>query len=344
MTPDRLARWLRTLGLVELHRRLVFHQSLITVLCLHRVSPVADPFYPRLHPGLLADLCRYVKDEYRVVLFRDLTDHAAERSSLPLLILSFDDAYMDFFDYAMPTLLKHGLRANLNVVTACADTGEPYTWQACLDHLACSPRGGLKHALGDLGIHEIDVDGAPEAVGLSFTRWFQRQSEAAVRDLERRLAMLREGTPHRPTPMMRWGEIREAERMGFEIGAHSVSHASLDTLPQAALDFELRASKARIEGKLGRAVDIFAFPGGRHSSIVLERARSAGYRHLLLVGDRLNRPSEDAWSRVLVYGQSLDRLVVKAAGLEAALRRRAWVRAGARLAGLKLEADSAATT
>lgn len=44
-------------------------------------------------------------------------------------------------------------------------------------------------------------------------------------------------------PMLDWGALRDLQRAGVEIGAHSVSHPELDTLSRAKATRELRDSK-----------------------------------------------------------------------------------------------------
>lgn len=138
-----------------------------------------------------------------------------------------------------------------------------------------------------------------------------------------RLESAREARPPNETKMMTWSEVREADRLGFEIGSHSASHASLDRISPDLLEAEIVGSKLKLEGELGHPVDVFAFPAGRLNEIALQTARRAGYAHVLAVGDRLNDYHRaGVWQRILLYGQTLDRLIVRATGLETSLRYR----------------------
>lgn len=246
-----------------------------------------------------------------------------KRSPHPLLILSFDDAYRDFFENAMPVLLEEGIRANLNVVTACADTGHPYPWQDCLDVLNSAPDGLLQATLRSLGAGGLGGGEDRLQVGLAFTAWFQELSPETLQEVLTRLNLARTMRRFEATKMMTWSEIREADRLGFEIGSHSVSHASLDRLSQDRLEAEIVGSKVTLERELGHPVDVFAFPAGRMNQNAVQTAEQAGYRHVLGVGEALNDyHNRGAWNRILLYGRSLDRLIVRASGLETSLRRR----------------------
>jgi peptidoglycan/xylan/chitin deacetylase (PgdA/CDA1 family) len=65
-------------------------------------------------------------------------------------------------------------------------------------------------------------------------------------------------------PLMTWHQAQEMQRYGIEFGAHTYSHPRLDQTPYAQLQRELVESRDVIQGKLGRAVDLFAYPYGRY--------------------------------------------------------------------------------
>jgi peptidoglycan/xylan/chitin deacetylase (PgdA/CDA1 family) len=96
-------------------------------------------------------------------------------------------------------------------------------------------------------------------------------------------------------PMLAWSEIREMQRAGLTVGAHSLTHQDLTRLSAARVDDELRTSKAIIEDRLGTAVTSFAYPYGRFDarSHALARALFAsGCSDALgLVG-----PRSDPWA------------------------------------------------
>ena len=76
---------------------------------------------------------------------------------------------------------------------------------------------------------------------------------------------------------MPWDELRDVAASGVEIGAHTVSHAHLPELPDAALQRELRESRERIEDELGRRCRYLAYPFGEDDERVHAAARDAGF-------------------------------------------------------------------
>ncbi|MCX7933781.1 MAG: polysaccharide deacetylase family protein [Planctomycetota bacterium] len=73
-------------------------------------------------------------------------------------------------------------------------------------------------------------------------------------------------------------EARKLAAMGFEIGAHGMTHRVLTSLPDRELLEELVASRALISEIAGRETFAVAYPSGRFTPRVLAAAAVAGYR------------------------------------------------------------------
>lgn len=86
---------------------------------------------------------------------------------------------------------------------------------------------------------------------------------------------------------------RELSNLGFEIGCHSMTHAYLNDLDEAALLLEIVEAGQRIEQMIGRKVEHFSCPGGRYSERARKIARETGYKSLATSRACLNLPSTD---------------------------------------------------
>ena len=91
-------------------------------------------------------------------------------------------------------------------------------------------------------------------------------------------------------------QLRELRAMGFEIGAHSRSHAYLSDLPPKAVREEIAGSKTDLEQYIGEPVDHFSCPGGRWNPAVAAIAREAGFRSVSTSRSGLVTPSSDPFS------------------------------------------------
>lgn len=78
-------------------------------------------------------------------------------------------------------------------------------------------------------------------------------------------------------PMLDWSQAEDLRDAGHEIGAHTVTHPQLDTLPAVDVRREVADSRHRLEDRLGLPVDTFAYPHGYSSPHVRGAVASAGF-------------------------------------------------------------------
>lgn len=125
---------------------------------------------------------------------------------------------------------------------------------------------------------------------------------------------------------MSWEELDGLASRGWEIGSHTCSHPHLTELGDAALEDELRRSKAVCEERLGRDCASIAYPYGDHDGRVVEVARGAGYRTAGTLPSRMEARDPLRWPRVgIYYGDDLRRFKAKVSPLVRGLRAsRAW--------------------
>lgn len=199
-------------------------QSLVFALTYHSVSDGPAPLcisvgrFERQLTGLLAagfrglPLSRLVAENDRFQLPRGRW-----------VCLTFDDAYRDFRDTAMPVLRRLGLPATL-FTTAASDRRRL--------------SGGL-----DLPLLELDT-------------------------------------------------LSELTGDGVEIGAHSMSHRDLTTLPETELEQEIVEARRVLEQHSKSPVAAFAYPFGRHDakvrSVVRRCFRSAWTTRLAALEPRID--------------------------------------------------------
>jgi peptidoglycan/xylan/chitin deacetylase (PgdA/CDA1 family) len=91
----------------------------------------------------------------------------------------------------------------------------------------------------------------------------------------------------RSSKNLTWEKLRDLDRRGIDIQAHSLSHkdlvrlsASHDTAAKRSLYEELYLSKRVLELRLGKTVEYYAFPFGRYDLNVIDLAANSGYRRV----------------------------------------------------------------
>jgi peptidoglycan/xylan/chitin deacetylase (PgdA/CDA1 family) len=291
----------------------VYDRDQVVVLNLHRVSPRSNPFWSPLYPRLFDDLLSYLKRRFHVSTFRTLPER--DRSK-PTAILSFDDGYYDFVEYAMPLLDKHGLRANLNVCPTAVTGG--LIWEIRLkDFLNQAPSRltreirlpGFRHRLGS-------DDKSKNRYYLALSRFLKCQPREERLHLWERLAavMARAGRLE-ATRMMNAAEVRQAGAT-HEIGAHSFSHESMGLASNAFFEEDLKRCSAFFREQLRLPMDIYAFPNGSYQTGQVEILFRHGVEHVLLGGEQYASTRQRVYPRFILHGESSLEIRQRAVGFQ----------------------------
>jgi peptidoglycan/xylan/chitin deacetylase (PgdA/CDA1 family) len=80
---------------------------------------------------------------------------------------------------------------------------------------------------------------------------------------------------------MTWEQVTQLHRDGFEIGAHTRTHANLGEVSGARAEWEIAGSRQQLETRLGAPVQLFAYPYGRRDNITESNrtlVRQSGFR------------------------------------------------------------------
>lgn len=97
------------------------------IFCFHRVSDEYSPAYPPIPVKVFDRICRFIKRNYNIIDIEDSEN--AKTNKKPSAIITFDDAYMDFYENALPILFKYKIPAIQHIITHSAETGETFWTQ-----------------------------------------------------------------------------------------------------------------------------------------------------------------------------------------------------------------------
>lgn len=113
-----------------------------------------------------------------------------------------------------------------------------------------------------------------------------------------------EGIEGEAKALLTWEELKTLDKQGFQVEAHSVSHADLAEVSREVAEVEIAESRRILEKKLGRPVRLFAYPYGHYNNHVEGQVARAGYRAAFSVKRGLNtlRTSRFALNRVTISG------------------------------------------
>jgi peptidoglycan/xylan/chitin deacetylase (PgdA/CDA1 family) len=187
------------------------------------------------------------------------------------LAITFDDGLRNQCRLARPVLERLGVPATIFVCPGLVETGQ-WMWNHDV-------RARLRRLRPEVFAEWARQVGAPSRDGEGAILWMKT---LPLPQRERAHALLRECTPRFvPTAqeraaydVMDWDEVRACDQGLLRIGSHTMTHPILPTLDDDAIRRELHDSRALLEARLGRTVDLFCYPNGACDARVYRIART----------------------------------------------------------------------
>ena len=227
------------------------------------------------------------------------------------VLLTFDDAYYDFYENVFPLLQKYNIPCVLNVITDCATIGESFWTQKLNKIVEAFYSEKREKELELLPFFKAPSKNNPEMMALQLFRQILpfENKEDPIQKMTKLLGYTPEWTK-----MMTWKEIKEMSDFGIHIGSHSVSHANFSILKEEEIMRELKVSKQNIEQNIKKEVECIAYPNGQFTSKVIELSKDAGYKFGFSVENKSFQISDKDFQiipRILVYHQKFWKLCLQ---------------------------------
>jgi peptidoglycan/xylan/chitin deacetylase (PgdA/CDA1 family) len=273
---------------------------------------------------------RYLKRRFRIDTVAGGAARLAERGALQedRVVVTFDDGLAGNYRWAWPVLREAGVPATVFLTTGFLDGSELWFDFA-------------RRALVALGREPAETS---PGVRRALKRGFGRESPSG--DLESDIDRLRHMAPQTRDDVLRalrdaaldlapsaepltWDQVREMQAGGVEMGAHTVSHPALSTLPEALQKSEIAESQERIAQETDTMPTSFAMPSGAFDGATVDILRSRGFRAACTTIRGFNPPGSDPMlhPRIGVGSDSIPVLETRLAGLfDEGVRR--WLRRG----------------
>jgi len=259
-------------------------------------------FDPPLVVLLYHRVCTLERDEHRLAVppavFRAQIERLRARLPVvrldrpwtpwpgPAAAVTFDDGYADNLEHALPILESLEVPATFFITSGNVESGREFWWDE-LDRLVRESRRSAPFTLDDqhLGATwpaatEVERSRLLADLHGRIKRVDPARREAWLDQLSAWAGLERQTRgSHRPLTV---DELRRlAASRCAAIGAHTVTHTRLASLDPAAQREEIRGSRARLEGWLGRPVTLFSFPFGERrdfSGVSVRLCRAAGFQ------------------------------------------------------------------
>ena len=253
----------------------------LAVLTYHRVDrperrPDLDPVMISATPADFEQQMQFLSRRYTVVSLETVLD--CRRAARPLppraVLVTFDDAYADFAEFAWPVLRALKLPATLFVPTGYPDRpAERFWW----DRLHSAIRPGCDRALhtpwGPVRVATEDDrrrllkrlktygKGQPHESAMRFVAEFCRLDESRPGD----------------NGVLSWNELRRLHSEGVTLAAHTRTHPLLNRVSTAHAVEETLGSMADLQEQIGdRVLPAVAYPSGEISPEVVSALHAAG--------------------------------------------------------------------
>ncbi len=282
----------------------------LIVLNLHRVSEDSNPFYPSLHPTLFEELLKFISQHFNVITFGEI--EAYKNSDKPNLILSFDDGFYDFLEYAMPLMKKYHIQANLNIIPLCLETQQPI-WDVMLgDVLNQVPMIVINH-LKFLGFSMKLTLENQSSYALALIAYLKSKPQKERQKIWKIFEDLIQEYNVVITKILSKKDIIEIFKI-HEIGVHSYSHESMGIESQVYFENDFLKCQKYFQNILLLPLDIYAFPNGSYEAYQLDFLRQNHIKHILLVNEEYANYDSHTYNRFTFYGDSISEIKMRALG------------------------------
>lgn len=224
---------------------------------------------------------------FRVATLAECLDFFRREGKWPRrsVIVTVDDGYRDFYQWAYPELKKRGLKATFFVTANFLD-GKIWLWPDRLEHAVAQTTRSEATVRLDGGERRLALESEAER-WRSFRELIDYCVSCPDRERERVLvevtAALGVPLPELPPSefgAVSWDELREMLGHGIEVGSHTMNHPILSRVDGERLQEEVFRSKQLLEQKTGVGISSFCYPNSAPKDItdeVVQAVQRAGY-------------------------------------------------------------------
>lgn len=197
-------------------------------------------------------------------------------------LITFDDGYIDNYELAFPTLLKHQLSATFFIATDFISKQEVPWWDEVAFIIKEINPGSINLFNG-----QIDIDLSNLSLAKKIREVLKGLKQAPSYSMQEKLKALRENLEFatdisNASPLfMNWKQMSEMQNKGMFFGSQTCSHQILSHLSADAQRRELNESKSTLESIFEREINSLAYPVGgatAYNETTMSLAEKAGYK------------------------------------------------------------------
>lgn len=287
------------------HRRRVAEPRL-WIMMYHRILPKDDPRYHREEPGMVVQPDTFAMhletlgNEFELVSLDDWCQRAQQGGSLPAkaCAITFDDGWLDNYEYAWPILQQKQVPATLYAVSELIGTRQKF-WPNRLVTILQHPEfNSHQFAWAKQIPTGVDRELAAQAI-YQLKAFNDRQVLDWIEQAEQALNI--ELSSH--ADLMDWQQLQQlAEHPLMTIGSHTCRHMRLRAdLDEETMHYEVAQSQQHLAQKLTQDVAHFCYPNGDFTDAATALVAKQ-YRSAVTTQVGINHLSTLNWHRLLRIG------------------------------------------
>lgn len=295
------------------------------ILMYHRFGKGAQ--FNRLPQQLFDKQCAFLKKNFHVISLSQLAKHLLFQKPFPdnCVVITVDDGYQDFFEFAFPILQKYRLTATVFLTTGFVN-GELWLWPDLIRYIIYHT--SRKHFSIVLDYEEkildLHTDENRESAWDLITSYCLNlsldQRNNFIHQLQKELQVDVPLKPNKGYEPLSWSQIIEIADKGIEFGSHTHTHSILSKLSSEKKQWEIKHSKNVLENHLQREVICFCYPNGHLQDFDDETVKfvsQAGYKCATVAYRGLNSIRSDPFRlRHITLTNDLSEMGPKLDGIE----------------------------
>ncbi|KAA1244137.1 polysaccharide deacetylase family protein [Aquimarina sp. RZ0] len=255
------------------------------IIVFHGIDKTGNTAYNSrfISKSYFEDLIRYFSENYNVISLDEFYQQKFKKDTLNIA-LTFDDGYLNNYEYALPILEKYNLPASFYITTI--HEKNDFLWPDFIDLV--SYHTTLKEVIFENNTYRKNSKGEFIHQGISLKNRCKQLNYEAIASVynifEKDWEILRNKKLQNYWKLMSIDQIKKiAKNSLFTIGSHSLTHANLTKISIKTAKDEILRSKQILEDTCKTSISEFAFPFGTYTNELVNYCTEIGFSKILLV-------------------------------------------------------------